>query len=258
MTARSVALVALFAATAACGMGSSRQAPAEVEELVLEVIAEHPHDPAAFTQGLVWHEGRLYESTGEYGSSTLRRLNLATGEVEIQRDLEPTMFGEGLERVGDRLIQLTWRENVALVYDLASLEPTGRLSYLGEGWGLCFDDVDLIRSDGSATLTVHDAGTLAPLRRLEVTFQGRPVRYLNELECVHGEVWANVWQTDAIVRIDPASGEVTARVDASSLRARLPSGGGVLNGIAYRGERGTFLVTGKNWGRLFEVTWATR
>lgn len=230
-----------------------------MQELVVRVVAEYPHDPTAFTQGLLWHQGRLYESTGQYGSSTLRRVKLETGEVEQQVELPPDRFGEGLERVGDRLIQLTWREQVASIYALDTLELIEELRYAGQGWGLCFDRVDLVRSDGSSALTFHDAGSLAPLRRREVTLAGRPVFNLNELECVDGQVYANVLQTDFIVRIDPATGSVTARVDASSLRAAvMESGAGVLNGIAYRRETATFLVTGKNWPKLFEVVFVEK
>lgn len=259
MRAAPFVLLALLAAVAACEArpDAAAAAPSGVEELVPRVVAEYPHDPAAFTQGLIWHGGRLYESTGQYGSSTLRRVRLETGEVERQVELPDELFGEGLERVGDRLIQLTWRSQTARVYDLETLRLTGELSYVGEGWGLCFDEIDLVRSDGTSALTFHDAGGLAVLRRQEVTLVNRPVAYLNELECVDGRIWANVLGTDSIVAIDPASGRVTARVDASSLRST-GAGTGALNGIAYRPETATFLLTGKNWPKLFEVTFVER
>ncbi len=245
----------MVAAVGACQAGPAPDAAsaAAVLELVPRVIAEYPHDPAAFTQGLVWHQGRLYESTGEYGASTLRRVRLETGEVERRVELPGDLFGEGLARVGERLIQLTWREGVARVYALDSFELTAEHAYAGEGWGLCFDRVELVRSDGTSTLTFHDPGSFAPLRRREVTLNGRPVMYLNELECVEDAIYANVFQTDSIVRIDPVSGAVTARVDASELRAGLGAGAGVLNGIAYREETATFLLTGKNWPSVFEA-----
>ncbi len=249
-------LVALVAVAGACqaGPGARPAPPAGVAELVPRVIAQHPHDPAAFTQGLVWHRGRLYESTGEYGASSVRRVRLETGAVEQRVELPDHLFGEGLARVGDRLVQLTWREELARVYDLESFELLAEHRYAGQGWGLCFDGIELVRSDGSGTLTFHDPGSFAPLRRRAVTLAGRPVFYLNELECVDGQIYANVWQTDAIVRIDPESGAVSARVDASGLRsAGVGPDAGVLNGIAYREETATFLLTGKNWPTVFEV-----
>jgi glutamine cyclotransferase len=249
-------LLAPIVLALACTFGSPGEpaAASPLVELVPRVVAEFPHDAEAFTQGLVWHEGWLYESTGNYGSSTLRRIDLENGTVEKRVELPENLFGEGLERVGERLIQLTWRERVARVYDLETLELEEELAYLGEGWGLCFDSIELVRSDGTSTLTFHDPATFAQLRRLTVTVGGQPLGFLNELECVDGWIYANVWQTDSIVRIDPASGKVVARVEASGLLPdRRASGAGVLNGIAYRPDTATFLITGKNWPKIFEV-----
>lgn len=254
-SSRSLLLVTAVLAGACVG----EPAAAAVAELVPRVVAEHPHDPGAFTQGLLWHDGRLYESTGGYGTSTLRRVELDSGSVEQRIDLPDELFAEGLERVGDRLVQLTWREGVARVYDLATFELEKELDYLGEGWGLCFDSIELVRSDGTSRLSFHDPESFAQLRSTQVTLRGQPLGYLNELECVDGSIYANVWLTDSLVRIDPATGEVRARIDASALLPnRQGSGAGVLNGIAYRPDTGTFLLTGKNWPKVFEVVFVER
>ncbi|ADI13711.1 glutaminyl-peptide cyclotransferase [Truepera radiovictrix] len=225
--------------------------------LVPEVLATYPHDPEAFTQGLLWDGGRLFESTGLYGASTLREVVPETGEVVRLVALDARYFGEGLALVGDRLIQLTWQEGTAFVYDRATFERVGTFSYEGEGWGLCFDGEALYMSDGSATLTRRDPETFEVLETVEVTLRGEPVALLNELECAKGRVYANVFTTDVIVRIDPASGRVQGVVDASALlsaeeRARLTRDA-VLNGIAYNPEADTFYLTGKLWPKLFEV-----
>jgi glutamine cyclotransferase len=230
---------------------SGRQFPLR---LTTRVIAVHPHDPEASTQGLLWHRGRLYESTGLHARSSLRRVELESGEVEEKLDLSPDLFGEGLARVGGELIQLTWQASRALRYDLDTLETTGEFSYEGEGWGLCFDSVHLVRSDGTDELRFHEPRSFAVVRSLAVRFQGEPVRWLNELECAEGWIYANLLNSDEIVRIDPASGQVAARVDASGLLSQGErQRAGVLNGIAYREEEGTFLLTGKLWPKIFEV-----
>ncbi len=222
--------------------------------LVARVVAAYPHDPKAFTQGLLWHGGALYESTGLYGESSLRRVELATGTVQKRVDLPSRLFGEGLALVGDRLVQLTWQEEVALVWDVDTFARRGEHRYSGEGWGLCYDGRRLVMSDGSARLRLRDPQTFAVVGELAVTLDGQAVERLNELECAEGAVYANVLGSDSIVRIDPASGRVGAVVDASALLSPLERGGAdVLNGIAYRPETGTFLVTGKLWPRLFEV-----
>ncbi len=253
MRSKSCLLAMLLAACAA----SPPASPSDVTELVPKIVASYPHDTGAFTQGLLWFEERLYESTGGYGTSSLRRVELETGDVERQVTLDENLFGEGLARVNERLVQLTWREGVALTYAPTTFETGERFSYSGEGWGLCFDQIDLVRSSGTSTLTFHDAGSFAELRSIDVTLLGKPLGFLNELECVHGAIWANVWQTDWVVRIDPTTGEVTARVDAANLRAA-GGRGGVLNGIAYREETDTFFLTGKNWPLLFEVRFVER
>lgn len=223
-------------------------------ELTVEVLNEYPHDPEAFTQGLLLDDGVLYESTGNYGYSTLRAVVPDTGEVLEQHDLAPEYFAEGLALVDDRLIQLTWREQTAFEYELEGLEPTGELGYDTEGWGLCYDGERLVMSDGTSTLYFRDAETFEELGTVEVTMQGEPVDRINELECVDDDVWANVWQTDSIIRIDASTGEVGAIVDATGLLSEEQhASADVLNGIAYDAGDETFLITGKWWPTLFEV-----
>jgi glutaminyl-peptide cyclotransferase len=222
-----------------------------------EIIATYPHDPTAFTQGLLLHGGFLYESTGNYGQSTLRRVEPESGKVAAQVALPANLFGEGLALAGDKLIQLTWREGVALVYDLSRFEKVGQVSYTGEGWGLCFDGQWLVMSDGSDRLTFRDPATLAVWRRLPVRMEGRPVMRLNELECVGDSVYANVWGDTYIVEVDKGSGNVRSRIEASGLlspeeRAHVGPEA-VLNGIAYDAASDTFLLTGKDWPKLFRV-----
>ena len=215
-----------------------------------------PHDGTAFTQGLVMHEDTLFESTGLYGQSTLRAVVPETGGILRSIRLPNEYFGEGLARVGKRLIQLTWRRRTALVYDLDTFETIGRFSYRGEGWGLCFDGESLYMSNGSSIITRRDPITFEVLSRERIALTGRPVRWLNELECVGRYLYANVWRTNSIVQIDKRTGAVVAIVDASSLlRSDDPHtpGQDVMNGIAYNPKSETFLLTGKRWPRLFEV-----
>jgi glutaminyl-peptide cyclotransferase len=233
----------------------SERAP---ERLRIDVLAIHPHDPQAYTQGLVWHGGELYESDGLYGRSSLRRVDPATGTVKRKIDLEPRLFAEGLALVGERLIQLTWREGLAPVYDRATFKRLAEFHYDGEGWGLCYDGRRLVMSDGSDRLFFRDPKTFAALGSVAVTRDGVPVPQLNELECVGGAVWANVWQTDDILRIDPASGRVTGVAEATGLLTPedRAAGAEVLNGIAYDPKAGRFWITGKLWPKMFEVRFA--
>lgn len=225
------------------------------EELTVEVVAQYPHDSGAFTQGLLLADGRLYESTGLVGRSSLREVRLEDGVVMMQHDVPPPYFGEGLALVEDELLQLTWTQGTLLRYDRATFEPRGETSYDGEGWGLCYDGDALWMSDGSATLTKRDARSFAKLDSVEVKLAGKPLTRLNELECVDGLVYANIWERDDIARIDPTNGRVTAVIDASALRASLgiTARGAVLNGIAYDAENDLFLLTGKLWPTLFAV-----
>lgn len=220
-----------------------------------EVVAVYPHDPAAFTQGLVFHDGALIESTGQYPSS-VRRVRLEDGVVLQKRELDTQFFGEGLTVFGDRILSLTWHGGHGFVWDLDTLRPAGTFSYSGEGWGLTHDDTRVILSDGTAALRFLDPVTLAQTGSVDVTYMGQPLTQLNELEFIEGEVWANVWQTNFIVRIDPATGVVTSVVDLTGL---LPDpvanpADDVLNGIAWDAETRRLFVTGKNWPKLFEIT----
>jgi glutamine cyclotransferase len=218
------------------------------------VLAEYPHDANAFTQGLLLHGGALYESTGLRGRSSLRRVEPTTGSVLLEIELGTSEFGEGLARVDDRLIQLTWQEHVAHVYDLETFEPITDYTYDTEGWGLCFDGHQLVMSDGSDQLFFRDPGSFALLGSVSVVDDGVPLEALNELECVRGLVLANVWMTDSIAVIDPKTGQVLERVDASGLlSADEQTSADVLNGIAYDAGTGHFYLTGKLWPKLFEV-----
>lgn len=239
-------------------MSVAAQAP-QVPTLLPEVINVYPHDDSAFTQGLLWDNGFLYESTGLRGQSTLRRVELETGHPLETVALADELFAEGLERVGDTLIQLTWQAGLALVYDFESFERLDTWSYEGEGWGLCYDGRYLFMSDGSSYLSIRDPGSFELIFRGAVTYNGQilPAQLLNELECVDDYVYANAWNTDFIFRIDKFTGEIVAVIDASSLltdaeKAALDRGS-VLNGIAYNPESRTFYLTGKRWPKLFEV-----
>ena len=227
-----------------------------VSQTVPEVLESYPHDTAAFTQGLLLAGEHFYESTGIYGQSTLREVIPETGEVLREVEVPDEYFAEGLTLVGDRLIQITWKEGTAFVYNLDTFEQEDTLAYDGEGWGLCFDGKDIVMSDGSATLTRRDPETFAALGTTEVTLSGKPVTMLNELECVDGFVYANIWQSDTIVKIG-ASGQVVEEIDAANLlpeavQAQLVPDA-VLNGIAYDPEAETFFLTGKLWPTLLEV-----
>lgn len=259
---RLLAGIAAAACVAAAALGLSTRGgeagatAARAPVVAPEPVAEHPHDAAAYTQGLVWLPGgALYESTGLYGASSLRQVRLRTGEVIRSRAIASGYFAEGLAAAGGTLVQLTWREQTAFVWDRRTLRPLRTLRYPGEGWGLTTLGGRLVMSNGSAVLRFLDPGTFREVRRVRVTDGGRPVPRLNELEVVHGEIWANVYRRDDIVVIDPATGRVRVRLDLRGLRGRLPDGGQpeVLNGIAWDRARDRVLVTGKFWPRLFEI-----
>jgi glutamine cyclotransferase len=220
-----------------------------------EVVRRYPHDAGAFTQGLEFRNGELLESTGR-SPSTVRRVRLEDGAVVQKRDLDPSLFGEGLTVFGDRLLTLTWKGGEGFIWDPATLEPRGEFTYAGEGWGLTHDATRLILSDGTPALRFFDPQTLTETGRVPVTLGGRPLGKLNELEWIEGEVFANVWQTDFIVRIDPATGVVTGVIDLAALmpdRSGLDPTDAVLNGIAWDAEGRRLFVTGKNWPTLFEI-----
>ena len=222
--------------------------------LPVRVVAVHPHDPRAFTQGLVYHAGKLYESTGQLGVSRLREVEPATGKVLREVALGPREFGEGLALVGERLFQITWQNGLAHVWRLGDFASLGSLRYEGEGWGLTFDGESLVQSDGSDQLTFRSPRDFSAGRTLRVTRDGAAVAYLNELEFAAGAIYANVWMSDEIVRIDPASGRVTATYEATGLLAPDEAArADVLNGIAWNPARQVFYLTGKWWPSLFEV-----
>lgn len=225
----------------------------EVPIYQAEVVKSYPHDPEAFTQGLTFHAGKLYEGTGRKGQSTLRLVDLDSGELEKRHSLASKYFGEGIAILGDRIYQLTWQSHVGFIYDLDTFEQQKSFFLPGEGWGITHDGESLIVSDGTAFLRFLDPETLSETRRVQVTLGGNPVQYLNELEYIDGEVWANVWYQDLIVRIDPATGKVNSVVDLSDLYTDRNSRDEVLNGIAWDAANGRLVVTGKLWPALYEI-----
>lgn len=250
MLSAAVLLVLAAAPTAHAEPAPGPQSAPRVEPVVL---AEIPHDPDAFTQGLELADAVLYEGTGLAGQSQLRTLDPATGQVDRAVPIPGDYFGEGITVVGDRIWQLTYRDGVAVQWDRATMTPVREVPLAGEGWGLCYDGQRLVRSDGTDRLRFHDPADMSELGGIDVTRDGAPVTGLNELECVEGRVWANVWPTDTIVRIDPGDGAVDLVVDAAALRERgIPPSAQVLNGIAHlSGDE--FLVTGKDWPTMFRV-----
>jgi glutaminyl-peptide cyclotransferase len=220
-----------------------------------EVVQSWPHDPKAFTQGLVYRDGKLYEGTGLNGQSSLREVELETGAVLRRRDIAEEFFGEGLDFFKGRLYQLTWRSHVGFIYDAATFQPVGQFDYPTEGWGLTDDGTSLILSDGTGTLRFLDPQTLTVRRSLSVTDDGREVSLLNELEYIKGEIYANVWRTAQIARIDPATGKVTGWIDLKGLLKDEDRTGheDVLNGIAYDSARDRLIVTGKLWPKMFQI-----
>lgn len=221
-----------------------------------EVVREYPHDPKAFTQGLFFLDGHLYESTGQYGESSLRKVDLETGRVLRRHDLPAHVFGEGVAPWNGDIVMLSWKNRQGFVFDRESFEKRRAFAYEGEGWGLTHDATRLIMSDGTSELRFLDPETLEETGRVTVTYDGRPLADINELEWIDGEVFANIWRSDLIARIDPDSGRVTGLVDLRGLRARLGPNPGridVLNGIAWDSENRRLFVTGKYWPKLFEI-----
>ncbi len=220
-----------------------------------EVVNSWPHDAKAFTQGLIFHDGALVESTGQYGESTLRRVELETGKVLKQVEVPPQFFGEGVALLGGKLYQLTWQGKRGFVYDPQTFEKRGEFRYDGEGWGLTHDGRSLILSDGTNQLRFIDPETFRVTRTVSVFDRGRPLRDLNELEYVRGEIYANIWHDQRIVRLDPQTGKVLGWIDLRGIipRSELADEEAVLNGIAYDAEGDRLFVTGKLWPRLFEI-----
>jgi glutamine cyclotransferase len=245
----------VLTALVVCAAGAAAQGPvARLPVFGYTIVHAYPHDRDAFTQGLEYVDGVIYEGTGLNGRSSIRKVKLETGEVLQKRDLPQQHFGEGVTLVGPVLFQLTWQSGIAFTYDRTTFAPKGSFKYTGEGWGLTHDRDNLIMSDGTEFLRVLDPATFGERRRIKVTALGQPVKNLNELEYVKGEILANVWMTDAIARIDPGSGRVNGYID---LRGILPAGqqssDAVLNGIAYDAAGDRLFVTGKLWPRIFEI-----
>jgi len=220
------------------------------------VVNAYPHDPGAFTEGLIYRNGYLYESTGLEGASSVRKVELKTGKVVSGVNLPRDIFGEGISDWGDKLIGLTWKTQIGFVLDIDGFALKGRFNYPGEGWGLTHNASELIMSDGTSELRVLDPNTLQEKRRIKVTAEGKPVDQLNELEWVDGEIFANIWQTDRIARIDPKTGHITGWIDLSGLLPEKDRAGrqvDVLNGIAYDAAAKRLFVTGKLWPKLYEI-----
>ncbi len=234
----------------------ARPTAGPVPILSVRVVARYPHDRTAFTEGLLWHNGALFESTGKEGMSDVRRVRLVDGRVLKKQAIDSRQFGEGLALWNGDLISLTWHDGIAHRWDARSLTPKGTNRYSGEGWGMTTLGETLIQSDGSSSLIVRDPTTLAERRRIAVTIDGRPVSQLNELEYVDGAILANVWQTGFLVRIDPGTGKVNAIIDLRPLVKEIGAADrdAVPNGIAWDAQRKRLFVTGKLWPTLFEIT----
>jgi len=220
-----------------------------------KVINAYPHDRSAFIEGLVFEDGLLYEGTGLHGCSTLRRMKLETGEILQICELSPQFFGEGVTIYGNKIIQLTWQSNIGFVYDKYSFKLLQEFNYPDEGWGITHDGKHLIMSDGTSTLHFLDPETFEEISQIEVSANDIPVIRINELEYIQGEIYANIWQTERIARIDPLTGQVTGWIDLKGILSPEDNSEtvDVLNGIAYDAENDRLFVTGKFWPKLFEI-----
>ena len=255
---RTILPLAIAALGLAARSGGPTSYASGIPEYGYQVVHTYPHDREAFTQGLVYRDGFLYEGTGltkPEGQSSIRKVKLETGEVLQKRDVPDPYFGEGIIIWKGRLLELTWKGEMGFLYDLATFAPKGEFKYFGEGWGLTVDGKRIIMSDGTPQLRFWDPDTLQETGRITVTDEGRPVKNLNELEWVKGEIYANVWTTDRIARIDPKTGNVVGWIDCTGLLS--PSdriaGTDVFNGIAYDAQHDRLFVTGKKWPKLFEI-----
>lgn len=227
----------------------------DVPVYTYKIIATYPHDETSFTQGLLINDGYLYEGTGRYRRSKLLKIRLRTGEVLKQLHLAPRYFGEGIAIIDTRIFQLTWKSNIGFVYDKTSFERKGSFRYPTQGWGLTTDGKELIMSNGSASLTFFDPGTMEKTREITVRDHRGKVGYLNELEYIRGEIYANIWTTDLIARISPETGLITGWIDLTCINPAIMKlrRSGVLNGIAFNKETGALIITGKCWPRLYEI-----
>ncbi|MFN7947150.1 MAG: glutaminyl-peptide cyclotransferase [Blastocatellia bacterium] len=246
------------ALTPAESTGSAATTSAGLPIWTYEIVNTYPHDSSSYTQGLVWHDGALYESAGQYGRSNLRKVDLETGRVLKRTEVPADYFAEGLALLKGRLYQLTWKENKGFIYDLNTFNKTGEFTYGGEGWGLAEDGKSLILSDGSNQIRFLDPQTFKVERAINVfedNDTSRPLREINELEYVRGEIYANVWQTDQIIRIDPKNGRLLGVIDMTGILPgkRVDEVDDVLNGIAFDAQHQRLFVTGKRWPKLFEI-----
>ncbi len=235
---------------------AAASAAAAIPTYDFKVVHAYPHDPQAFTEGLLYRDGFLYESTGLNGKSSIRKVELETGKVLKSKDIPPQYFGEGLTVWKDTLVGLTWQTQTGFVFDLATFEMRNQFAYPGEGWGLTQNGKELIMSDGTATLRFLDPKTFLEVRRVKVTADGIPVDQVNELEVVGDEIYANLWHTNTIARIDPANGKITGWIDLGKLypgAGKGLNGENVMNGIAYDAEKKRLFVTGKLWHKLYEI-----
>lgn len=256
-----LAIAGIFLLGMTCVAATSADVPLMSEDarppavLDFDIINTWPHDRGAFTQGLVYRDGFLYESTGLNGRSSLRKVDIKSGEVLQHATVAKEYFAEGLTDWKSQLIQITWQSKIGFSYDLKTFKRSGQFNYSGEGWGITHDDKRLILSDGSSTLRFLDPETYVQTGTLEVTYQGKPLANLNELEFVRGRIFANVWQSNSIVVIDPANGRVTAQINlAGLLNAEDRSTAvDVLNGIAYDAKKDRMFITGKLWPKIFEI-----
>lgn len=245
----------------ACSSGPARaklpaaELPPQPKEYTYRVVSTYPHSTTAYTQGLLFAEGTLWEGTGQEGQSVLQKTDLATGRTQVVARLPRAEFGEGIALLDSKIYQLTWQSNTVHVYDTSTGKKIQDFRYPGEGWGLTSDGENLYMSDGSETLYTVDPSTFQREKRTTVTFRGEPVHYLNELEWIDGKIWANVYMTDQIVVIDPATGVVEGIVDLAGILPEEHRGPktDVLNGIAYDKASKRIFVTGKNWSKLFEI-----
>jgi glutaminyl-peptide cyclotransferase len=237
-----------------CACGPS--VPAGIPTYTYQVVHAYPHDPEAFTEGLFYDGGFLYESTGLEGHSSVRKVRLETGEIVEKHDLLPTYFGEGIVRWKDKMMQLTYKTEVGFIYDFKTFEVQKAFDYKGEGWALTTDGKRIIMDDGTPEIRFWDPETLQETGRITVTDQGQPVKDVNELEWIKGEIFANIWQTDKMARIDPVTGKVAGWIDMTGLLSPSDVGNShpdVLNGIAYDAKNDRIFVTGKKWPKLYEI-----
>jgi glutamine cyclotransferase len=256
MKALSLLAAALLAAASSLATPAHAASAKPIPVYGVQVVHAYPHDINAFTEGLFYLNGYLYESTGLESHSSVRKVKLETGQVVQRATLPADMFGEGIAPWNDRLVGLSWKAEVGYVLDLESFDTKGQFGYPGEGWGLTHDDTEMVMSDGTADLRFLNPTTLVESHRIHVTAQGKPVEQLNELEWVDGEIYANIWQTDRIARIDPKTGDVVGWIDCKGLLPKkdfIPEHTDVLNGIAYDAAAKRLFLTGKFWPKVFEV-----